>query len=63
MSRLQQAKTVPGVRVTTTIDGFRCGGRAWIGTTIVPCSAFTAQQLADLAAELTLMVSDCEIEV
>jgi len=56
-------KTVPGIRVVTKVDGFRRGGRAWTGATIVPCAAFTAQQLTDIAAEPMLMVSDCEIEV
>lgn len=61
------AKTnkVDGFRVTTKRDGFRRGGREWIGTTEVPVSEFSKEQIKQLKAEhgKMLIVDKCKIEV
>jgi len=55
--------TVKGIRVTTKVDGFRRGGRAWTGTTEVPVSEFDKGQLKQIKSESLLVVQDINIPV
>ncbi|HEY8035215.1 MAG TPA: hypothetical protein VIF37_06460 [Methylobacter sp.] len=55
-------KTVPGIRVRTTQAGFRRGGREWSGTTEVPVSDLTKEQLKQIREEKLLVIDDIEIE-
>lgn len=50
----EQGETV--LIVTTTIDGFRRGGRTWSGTTEVLASEFTDEQLEQILTEPKLCV-------
>ncbi|WP_043743976.1 HI1506-related protein [Paramagnetospirillum magneticum] len=46
------------IRVLSKVDGFRRGGRAWTGSTTVPASEFTKDQIAALKAEDNLVVDE-----
>ncbi|CUW41136.1 conserved protein of unknown function [Magnetospirillum sp. XM-1] len=46
------------IRVLSKVDGFRRGGRAWTGSTTVPASEFTRDQVKALAAEDNLVVDE-----
>lgn len=55
-------KKVPGLRVIAAQDGFRRGGRAWSKEpTEVALTDLTKEQIAQLKAEPTLAVTECEI--
>ena len=55
--------TVRGIRVTSSVEGFRRGGRAWSKEAVsVPLTNFTKEQLAQIRAEQRLAVEDIEIE-
>jgi len=64
---MAKTKTVKGLRVTTKVDGFRRGGRAWHGTTELTeaqCKEmFTEEQGKALLAEPMLSVTEVDIEV
>ena len=51
-------KQEPMLRVTAKRDGFRRAGRAWSGTTEVPVSELTEDQVAALKAEPMLVVEE-----
>lgn len=59
----QAIETLPGLRVTTKVDGFRRGGREWNGTTEVLESEFTDEQLEQLVKEPKLIIQQIEIAV
>lgn len=58
----QKPKKVAGLRVTTKKDGFRRGGRAWVGSTDVPADELTKEQIAAIKDEPMLSVEEIEIE-
>lgn len=62
-NQAQAIETLPGLRVTTKVDGFRRGGREWNGTTEVLESEFTDEQLEQLVKEPKLIIQQIEIAV
>lgn len=48
------------IRVISTKTGFRRAGRAWTGTTELPASDLTKQQIEQLQAEPLLVVQEFE---
>lgn len=57
-------KTVKGLRIQSSADGFRRAGRPWSRVAEdVPLSEFSQEQIAQLRAEKLLVVVDIEIEV
>jgi len=59
----KKQQTVSGIKVTTKKDGFRRGGREWHGTTELPLTELTEEQLKQVRNESMLIVSDIEIAV
>jgi hypothetical protein len=53
---------VPGLRVTTKIEGFRRGGRKWHGTTDVTLDQFNEAQLRQIKGESKFVVQEIEVE-
>ena len=57
----------PGLRVTAKVDGFRRGGREWVGETEVLMSDFTKDQLKQIRDEGKsggkLVVQDINVDV
>ncbi len=50
-----------GNQVTSQIDGFRRGGRAWtVAPTVVALAEFDKEQLEQIRAEPKLLVADVE---
>lgn len=57
-------KTVKGLRVQSTVDGFRRAGRPWSRESVdVPLSEFNKDQIDQLRAEKMLVVVDVDIEI
>lgn len=50
-----------GLRVTTKRDGFRRAGREWTGTTVVPLSELTGDQVEALQGEPMLIVDEVDV--
>ena len=51
-----------GLEVISKRDGFRRAGREWSGSTIVPLSELTPDQVEALQAEPLLIVREVDIE-
>lgn len=50
-----------GLRVVTKREGFRRAGREWTGTTVVPLSELTADQVEALKDEPMLIVDGVDV--
>lgn len=51
-----------GLRVTTKREGFRRAGREWNGTTVVPLSELTEDQVEAIKAETMFLVDEVDVE-
>ena len=51
-----------GLRVTTKRDGFRRAGIGWTGTTTVPLSDLTADQVEAIKGETVMLIVD-EVDI
>lgn len=51
-----------GLRVTTKRDGFRRAGIEWAGTTTVPLSDLTADQVDAIKGETAMLIVD-EVDI
>lgn len=59
-----KTKTVPGVRVVASVEGFRRAGRAWSKAgTDLPAASLKKAELAALRAEPKLTVTDIDVAV
>ncbi|NOR70974.1 MAG: hypothetical protein GQ532_14975 [Methylomarinum sp.] len=61
-AKANEIEKLPGLKVTTKKDGFRRGGREWVGSTDVLVSDFTEEQLKQIRAESMLVVQDIELD-
>ncbi|MYM80540.1 hypothetical protein GTP44_01015 [Duganella sp. FT50W] len=58
------AQSIPGLEVSSTVDGYRRGGRAWTkAPTIVALSELTEGQVEQLEWDINIRVTEVDIPV